>query len=116
MPFFHMLPDELAIRYVDRSRRRSLVRSIAAAAEVSPEAAVMRRIPEGTGVSYHEFEVAFGAAVHEHVVLSGYEPEILACMGVTAEEAIRHHDFAAADVRVHPAFARDHLDFVVRKP
>ncbi|MDL5158997.1 methyltransferase domain-containing protein [Actinomycetospora termitidis] len=54
LPFFHWLPDELAVRYADRSRRPE----VAALAATPVPDAVADLARQGRGVSYHEFELA----------------------------------------------------------
>lgn len=66
LPFFHWLPDELAIRYAGRSPRPEV-------AELGPEVTadeVERLARHGRGVSYHEFELTMGDANVFDVVTS----------------------------------------------
>ena len=58
LPFFHWLPDDLAIRYTQFSPRPSLKEAFCEAGEGSMSQFLRR----GRGVSYHEFDLSIGDA------------------------------------------------------
>ena len=60
MPFFHLLPDELAADYYPRSARADFRAAIDQAAEGGRAATLEAIARWGRGVSFHEFEVVFG--------------------------------------------------------
>ena len=60
MPFFHLLPDELALDYYPWSEREDFKAGIAAAAEEGRDAALEAIVRWGRGVSFHDFEVVLG--------------------------------------------------------
>lgn len=56
LPFYHWLPDELAIPYADRSPRQDLRKAFA-----RPRGDAVTKLARwGRGVSYHEFDLAIG--------------------------------------------------------
>ena len=116
LPFFHMLPDELALLLVEQTGRRALIESVAEARSHSIESALLQRVRWGTGVSYHEFEAAFGASVHGTVIRSGYEPEIQALCPISVEEALLAAYCRQLELPVHEAFYRNHLYMLLQKP
>jgi 2-polyprenyl-3-methyl-5-hydroxy-6-metoxy-1,4-benzoquinol methylase len=70
LPFFHWLPDDLAVRYAARSARAEVA---ALGPEPTPEA-VEQLARQGRGVSYHEFDISVGPVGDLEVVstLTGY--------------------------------------------
>ncbi|MCA8942304.1 MAG: class I SAM-dependent methyltransferase [Planctomycetes bacterium] len=110
LPFFGMLPPEIAVRYVDRSPRRQLVDELRAADDK-----VLKLSRWGLGLSYHEFELAFDRPLRDVVVADGYEEEIVAIYPVEKDEELLREYFAECGVDVPVGFARSPLNFVVRK-
>ncbi len=117
LPFFHMLPHELALAYAHKSPRDSLWPSLEASVAKGEAAATEHLIRWGRGVSYHEFELALGTSppLTDLVVGDGYDPEILATKGITLEERLLYTYAKAKNLRVPPAFFRESLDVILRK-
>jgi 2-polyprenyl-3-methyl-5-hydroxy-6-metoxy-1,4-benzoquinol methylase len=114
LPFFSMLPAELAIPYAGRSPRSPFAESITAAP--SPAAAHESLARWGRGVSFHEFELAIPHALNDILVGDGYDPEVLALRPSTFSEQCLLTFFRRAQVPVPEAFARQDLDLILRKP
>ena len=113
--FFHMLPDDLALRYYTRSPRLGFRNDIEAGLSISTEEAILRLTRFGRGVSYHEFELAFGG-IGDHIVLDGYEPEILQLRdGLTEEEIFLYRYFRKQSLDIPASFSKRYLDFVLCK-
>ena len=75
MPFFHMLPDELALDYCPRSQREDFKAAIELPQASSGREAALEAIARwGRGVSFHEFELVFGERLDQHVIASNYDP------------------------------------------
>ena len=117
LPFFHMLPHELALAYAHKSPRDSLWPSLEASVAQGEAAATEHLIRWGRGVSYHEFELALGTSppLSDLVVGDGYDPEILATKGITLEERLLYTYAHAKKLAVPPAFLRESLDVILRK-
>lgn len=115
LPFFHMLPDSVALPYASRSPRAGLRESIA---DVLPKgearaAEVLARW--GRGVSYHEFELALGDLTNL-VVLDGFAPEMLEWLGLSVEEQLLIEYWKRKPIPVPIGFARKTIDVILRKP
>jgi 2-polyprenyl-3-methyl-5-hydroxy-6-metoxy-1,4-benzoquinol methylase len=112
MPFFHLLPDELAVDYYRRSARDDFRSAIDAAAEKGRGAALEAIIRWGRGVSFHEFELVFGD-LSRHVIASNYDPILFPERPVHPEEVIlsRYLDRMRPDLA--PVWSRYWLDLIL---
>jgi FkbM family methyltransferase len=112
-PFFGMLPDELALLLAGSIRRTEL-----AAALVDPGATDIERehrlVRSGRGVSHHELEAVFGSGVHEHIVATGWDPELRADRPEHRDELYLARFLAETEPHVASCFARYWLDLVLR--
>jgi SAM-dependent methyltransferase len=113
MPFFHMLPGELAAMYYEHSPRRDFVQTLA---EVPPHERPMALTRWGNGVSYHEFDVAIGPGVDSFIVADGFEEEVTRIYPLRLDDELLLRYFESHPVGRHRAFTRNHLNFVMRKP
>jgi SAM-dependent methyltransferase len=112
LPFFGFLPDELALRYLDRTQRADFKEDVADAfAEGEPEGRE-RLIRWGRGVSFHEFELAF-PDFPANVVACNYEPELLRVREIHREELWLARFLKRVRPEVPPAFTRYWLDLVI---
>jgi 2-polyprenyl-3-methyl-5-hydroxy-6-metoxy-1,4-benzoquinol methylase len=112
MPFFHLLPDELAVEYYPRSERDDFKAAIDEAAGRGHEAALEAIARWGRGVSFHEFEVVFGD-LSKHVIASSYDPILFGERPVHPDEVIlaRYLERWRADLA--PAWSRYWLDLIL---
>jgi 2-polyprenyl-3-methyl-5-hydroxy-6-metoxy-1,4-benzoquinol methylase len=115
MPFFSMLPAELAVRCAGSSPRKSFAESMASGLAASESSAVESLARWGRGVSYHEFEVALGDLT-SLVVGDGYDPEIISIRPITFAERCLFTYWNHAGVRAPIGFVRQDLDLIFRKP
>jgi S-adenosylmethionine-dependent methyltransferase len=113
LPFFNMLPAEVAIDYVSRSPRREICDAIKRASSDGDARETLARL--GTGVSYHEFELALGS-VTDLIVGDGFDPEPLSYYGLSLETRLLYTYFRHKNFQIHPAFCRDTIDVILRKP
>ncbi len=113
IPFLHLLDDELALRYRHRSPRADILQVLDEAEAQGPEAAREALWRLGRGVSFHEFELAFGERLDRHVIASSYDPALFAERPVHPDEAIlwRYLDRWRPDLP--PAFSRYWLDLIL---
>ena len=112
LPFFGMLPDELALRYFDRSQREDFKEEVAAAIDQGESAARERLSRWGRGVSFHEFELAFDD-FPANVVACNYEPELLGVREIHREELALARFLRRVRPDIPPSFSRYWLDLVI---
>ncbi len=109
LPFFHALPDELAIAYARRSPRPFFT--------ISSDGDVVENLYRlGRGVSFHEFELALGLESFE-VINDGGSEKLTHRSGLAhlAYDAALDEIFRTQLPQVHPAFARPSLDLILHK-
>ena len=113
MPFFHLLPDELALSYYQRSPREDFKAAIDAAALSGREAALEAVARSGRGVSFHEFEVVFGERLDQHVMASNYDPLLFGERPVHPEEVILARYLERTRPDLAPVWSRFWLDLIL---
>ena len=113
MPFFHLLPDELALECYGRSERDDFKTAIDAALDGGREAGLEAIARWGRGVSFHEFEVAFGERLDQHVLASSYDPMLFGERPVHAEEVILARYLSRTRPDLAPAWSRCWLDLML---
>jgi 2-polyprenyl-3-methyl-5-hydroxy-6-metoxy-1,4-benzoquinol methylase len=117
LPFFHMLPLDLAIRYYDRSPRGDFTRTIKAEIDRhGEEGAILPLVRWGNGISYHEFELALGSDLESLLVADGDASEMRAIYPQSKAERILRDFFVEAEVRQPMAFANQIFNLVFQKP
>jgi hypothetical protein len=102
LPFFSQLPRGLQIKYAARSPRDDFKGAISSA--TSPAAAMETMTRWGSGISFHEFEIAIGPEIHNSVVLDGYEEEVAAIMPVTSMDSMIQMMFDQTGVVANRAY------------
>ncbi len=113
MPFFHLLPDELALDYYPRSQREDFKAAIDAAAQNGREAAHEAIVRWGRGVSFHEFEVVFGERLGQHVIASSYDPILFGERPIHPDEVILARYLERWRPDLAPAWSRYWLDLIL---
>ena len=115
MPFFHLLPDELALEYYRRSDREEFKAAIDRAAGDGRDAALEAIARWGRGISFHELEAVFGQQLDRLVLASGYDPLLFPERPVHPEEVIlaRYLDRWRPDLP--PGFSRYWLDLIIAR-
>ena len=108
LPFFGMLPDELALAYAARSPREDFTRALAAGGE-EPTLNLARW---GRAVSQHEFELVFGD-LEGKILAGGYEPELFPIRHVHREELAFARFMRSLPEPPSSVFSRYWLDLVV---
>jgi hypothetical protein len=115
LPFYHMLPSDVAMAYADRSPRASFPVSINQALAVSRANAEEVLTRWGRGVSFHDFELALGN-LNELVVGDGFDEEVRALKPPSFEERLLYAYLKHKNLAVPPAFVRDSIDVILQKP
>jgi SAM-dependent methyltransferase len=115
LPFQHLLPTEMYSRYAEFSPRggfNQAFRQIALTTTDQLETAIVRW---GRGVSYHDFELAYGKNYERHIVANGFEKEMLDWVDVCLEEELLRYYIDKTDLKIPPAFTRISLSLILQK-
>jgi S-adenosylmethionine-dependent methyltransferase len=117
LPFFHWLPDDLALDYAPHSDRFFMKNYAAAKRDDAVKQDFARR---GRGVSYHEFDLALGPTGSLDVVsamdLYAREKSLAIRTKWQFSTSRRFEMFLRSHgPRIHPAFYQPSLDLLVRK-
>ncbi|HWE34197.1 MAG TPA: methyltransferase domain-containing protein [Solirubrobacteraceae bacterium] len=113
MPFFHLLPDELAAEYYPRSARADFRAAIDHAAEGGRAATLEAIVRWGRGVSFHEFELVFGDRLDRHVVASNYDPLLFSERPIHPDEVILARYLERWRPDLAPVWSRYWLDVIL---
>lgn len=114
LPFLCQLPEELAIRYAQRSPRDDFREAMAEAASAGRDAERETLTRWGRGVSFHEFELVL-ADLTRHVVAGGYDPSLLPERPVHPEEQLLSRQIERARPDLPPVFRRYWLDLALTR-
>jgi len=112
MPFFHLLPDELAAEYYPWSARADFTAAAAAAAERGRDALLEAIVRWGRGVSFHEFEVVF-EDLSRHVIASNYDLTLFGERPVHPDEVILARYLERWRPDLAPVWSRYWLDLIL---
>jgi SAM-dependent methyltransferase len=112
MPFFHLLPDELAAEYYPWSGRTDFKAAAAAAAERGRDALMQAIVRWGRGVSFHEFEVVF-EDLSRHVIASNYDLTLFGERPVHPDEVILARYLQRWRPDLAPVWSRYWLDLIL---
>jgi len=120
LPFFASLPREIQVAYAKHSPREDFRSSIDRAQKAWPsfwgKRAAYAMTRWGSGISYHEFELAIGMDVHRYVTLDGMEPEITSLIPIDEIDEGLRTLLAKYSSHVHRAFSRRSFYLVLEKP
>jgi SAM-dependent methyltransferase len=112
LPFYSQLPDELAIRYRDRSPRAEFIDALDAA-EATSDSAVRDALTRwGRGMSYHELELAFEDFAARTLATS-WELELLRERNIHLEELALQATLDEVAPSLPPSCSRYWLDIVL---
>lgn len=116
MPFGHMLPDEIAIRYFDRAPHDAYRCAMEWAAPLGHDQLVSMRHNFGTGLSYHDFELAFGTRDLRPIVADdGLGPEMMAWYRDDLETELLWRYMESQWLPLTRGWARQFLNLIFRK-
>ncbi len=115
LPFLHLLPTELYVRYADRSPREGFNSCFTNFENIPLQELDTSIMRWGRGVSYHDFELALGKNHGRYLVANGFEEEILSWVDVSLEEELLRHYFLAKELDVPLAFSRVVLNVIYKK-
>lgn len=109
-PFFHLLPDDVALEWLPRVHRQEIAEQVLAAED--PDGRRLALARAGRGVSFHEFALAWPQGWT--VLDGGYDPALAPIRLVHPEERFLASMFERMGLYVHPAFSRYWLDMILR--
>jgi hypothetical protein len=112
LPFFQMLPDEVALRFYERSSRQEFLNAIGEAVRGGPEAAARELTLWGRGVSFHEFELVFGD-LGQYVAASNYDLTLFPERPVQPEELALARYMQRVRPELAPVWSRAWLDLIL---
>ena len=123
LPYFSMLPDELAVQYAHKSPRADFAAQFPAGhgsrtPRATPTQAEITKLARcGRGVSYHEFELALGDLA-PLVVGDSFDPEILLAphRHISLEDKLLFAFAPWHSPNVPPAFLRTAIEVILQKP
>ena len=117
MPFFHMLPTDLKVRYAINSARSGLHEALSALADTSGDELETLVCRLGIGISYHDFEIGFDITDLETCLIGdGFETPILNWWPPLLEEHILMNYFVEKPILKPLAFCRNVLNLIFVKP
>jgi hypothetical protein len=112
LPFVNQLPEQLALRYAERSHRSDFVEALRAAA-IDGEAALREAFTRwGRGMSFHEVELVF-EDLPQHTVACSWDPVLLPVRPVHRAELALQRVLDEARPELPPSFSRYWLDFII---
>nr|CBH38547.1 hypothetical protein, SAM dependent methyltransferases family [uncultured archaeon] len=114
LPFFNMLPDDLALIYYTKSPRDDFKNAIKGALLQSKTKALAELSKWGRGVSYHEFELAIGD-INDFVVGDGFDKEILCHQLLEPEENALKDFVVRNNLDIPLAFTRNTISVILQK-
>lgn len=116
LPFFHLLPEPLAWRFLETSTRPAFKEAMRPLVADNPEAAAHARIRWGLGASYHEFQVGLERELGDLVCAGGFEREMLELFPSEVMDQLLLLFFLDRVPDVPLAFSRRVLNIILRKP
>jgi SAM-dependent methyltransferase len=112
IPFFQMLPDDLAVEYYRSSSRVDFTASLDEAATRGRPAALDALARWGRGVSFHEFEVTFGD-LSKHVLASSHDVLLFGERPVLSEEVALSRYMQRSRPDLDGSWSRSWLDVIL---
>lgn len=113
LTFFNWLPTEVKLRYLQHSPRTDFLDTLQRTPESERPMSLVRW---GRGISYHEFEIVFGAGVHNWIVADGHEEILKPIAPRFVDDDLVEGMFRELKLGVNRAFTRWFLYFVMQKP
>ena len=117
LEFYHLLPDDLAFRYIQHVPRRAFKDTIEPLIQRQTWAQASElRVRWGLGASYHEFDIALGEPLDEIIVADGFEQEMVDFFPIDMDEELLTRFFHARVLGKPIGFSRAVLNLILRKP
>jgi S-adenosylmethionine-dependent methyltransferase len=114
--FFHMLPEDLAIEYYQKSPRADFKHSINKTIEESKISGGKEKIIRwGNGVSFHEFEIALKSDLDNLIIADGDDEEMRSIYPMTEQEELLRNYFVKQKIEQPLTFTNSVLNFILQK-
>lgn len=117
-PFVSQLPDELALDYLQDAQRPELRDLVLSRRDPSVPVGqdgeallALRRF--GRAASYHEFEVAWGGRVNDHVVATNWEPDVIPHREIHPGEVALARTLTRVRPDLDPCWSREWIDLIL---
>lgn len=115
LPFQHLLPTETYARYAEFSPRGGFNRAFQQTGATTRDQLETAIVRWGRGVSYHDFELAYGKKYERHIVANGFEKEMLDWVDVCLEEELLRYYIDRTGLKIPRAFTRISLSMILQK-
>ena len=123
-PFLHFLPDELLLSYLKYFKHTVGNQDLAIrfgdtlleAATQGVKQFSLTRVRVGLGVSFHEFEIAFGCNLNDVVIADGFDQPIINWFPVSVNYQLLLSYWGSVNHDIPAGFARSVLSFIFYKP
>jgi S-adenosylmethionine-dependent methyltransferase len=116
LPFFHLLPLELAVKYYENSSRNQFKLAIKKQLESGTVAdAKNALIRWGNAVSYHEFGIALGSNLKDLLVTDGDSEEMRNLYPLSTEEKLLQQYFIEAKIDRLLTFTNQIFNLIFQK-
>jgi S-adenosylmethionine-dependent methyltransferase len=115
LPFQHFLPTETYARYSEFSPRNGFNHFFKNSDLKTGDQLEIAISRWGRGVSYHDFELAYGADYARYIVANGFESEMLSWVDVCLEEEVLRYYIERANLNIPRAFCRVSLSLILQK-
>lgn len=112
MPFNYQLPDELALKWWDRSPREDFVAAMREARDQGDAALYEAFVRWGRGMSHHELELGLGD-LGRRALACGWETDLLDERDVHRAELRLQQEMDLSTPELPPSFSRYWLDVVL---
>jgi hypothetical protein len=116
LPFFHLLPLELAVNYYENSSRTQFKLAIREQLESGTVAEAKNALVRwGNAVSYHEFEIAFSSSLNDLLIADGDAEEMRNLYPLSTEEKLLQQYFIEARINQPLAFTNQIFNLIFQK-
>lgn len=118
LPFVSQLPDELALDYVERTMRPEMRNAVLASRHRcvpahEDEAALLALARFGRGMSYHEFELAWGGRIDGFALATNWDPAVSAHREIHPGELSLARQMARWRPELDSSWSRQWIDVIL---
>ncbi len=115
LPFQHLLPTDSYARYAEFSQRGGFNHAFQQGDTTTKEQLETAIVRWGRGVSYHDFELAYGRNYERHIIANGFEKEMLEWVYICLEEELLRYYIDQTGLNIPRAFTRVSLSMILQK-
>ncbi len=115
LPFQHFLPTDSYARYAEFSQRGGFNHAFQQGVTTTKEQVETAIVRWGRGVSYHDFELAYGKNYERYIIANGFEKEMLNWVDICLEEELLRYYIDRTGLSIPRAFTRVSLSMIMQK-